>query len=663
MKSYTDGRTKFIKFSDTVDVEAEEDENVKASGIDIKIRELGFSVISQICKTERKEIAYIFMKNIIVEYLNTPKWKKINFSIDSFQIDNQINYNILFPVMFRTNNRKKNMPAIEVNVILRNDTGDILFLEETKVSISESEIKIDDELLKVFYKFARDIAGFMDTTVVKSQNENLLLSNAPQKINRLTHGHELELSPTKRRSSFKDMQELVKEHDRLSGFVSMNYGTNRPSGNTSFTNNISSDVIKEEKWEKVNLREKATSIYIKSFEATELNLDVSFIARFRSDIKFTSDQVIRNHNFFQSIGLALSTIENAPIRIRKLHLKNVFGSQKDIGYLFSDYYSSSIKKNLVTIIGSTEILGNPVNFVRTVGTGLHDFVHEPIDGFRSGVAKGGIGILKGTGSLVKNTAVGTFGTLSKFSSSISKGILIFTRDEEFIYQREGQLMSEKPKNIVEGVGYGVKRALKSIQGAVFGIVTHPIKGARREGAKGFFKGTWTGVSGIFIKPIAGGLDLIAKTTDGIKYNFKIFDEKNNDERIRWPRPFYGNELKITSYNSIDSYVLVYLNKMYKKDMLKNPFVDSMILNEFDRRRILVFTTQHFLLIEMKKKNITWVIDKDEIESVIKFNNGIKIKLNTIVQQSRIPNFARRPQNDDYFKIEYKIIGNFIFEFF
>ena len=31
-------------------------------------------------------------------------------------------------------------------------------------------------------------------------------------------------------------------------------------------------------------------------------------------------------------------------------------------------------------------------------------------------------------------------------------------------------MSEKPKNIVEGVGYGVKRALKSVQSAAFGIV-------------------------------------------------------------------------------------------------------------------------------------------------------------------------------------------------
>ena len=512
------------------------------------------------------------------------------------------------------------------------------------------------------YKFARDIAGFMDTTVVEAQIKTNKQLSPMSKANRITYTKELEVSPSRRRNSFRAGNSFVKDYDKLSGFVSVNYPNMRGTSSQSLANN-SADIMKEEKWEKINLREKATSIYIKSLEATELNLDVSFIARFRTDIQFTSDQAIRNHNFFQSIGLALSTIENAPIKIRRLQLKNVLGSQKDISYLFSDYYSSSLKKNLVTIIGSTEILGNPVNFARTVGNGLHDFVHEPIDGFRVGVVRGGIGIIKGTGSLFKNTAEGTFGTMSKFSSSLSKGILIFTRDEDFIYQREGQLMSEKPKNIVEGVGYGVKRAFKSVEGAVLGIVTHPIKGAQREGVKGFAKGTWTGFSGIFIKPLAGALDFISKTTDGIKYTFKIFDEKNNDERVRWPRPFYGDDLKIKSYNSIDSYVLVYLNKMYKKDVLKNPFVDSMILNDFDRRKILVFTTQHFLLIEMKKKNITWIIARDEIENVIKFKNGVKIKLNHITPQSRINNLTMRPaqfnNRQNEVSTEYKIIGKFI----
>lgn len=477
----------------------------------------------------------------------------------------------------------------------------------------------------------------MNFYLVESQVSSSRNASSSKQSRRTTKKN-LEVGKTKRRGSFGKSESVdgLMDYDRFTGFVSLKGNRERRAtgNNFSFANQLTAEAFKEEKWEKVNLKEKNTSIYIKSFEATELNIDVSFIARFRSNVKFTSDQIVRNHNFFQSIGLALSTIENAPIRIKKLQLKNVFGSQNDIGYLFSDYYSSSIKKNVILIIGSTGVLGNPVNLMRTIGTGVHDFVHEPIDGFRVSAAQGGIGVLKGTGSLFKNTAEGVFGSVSKFSSSISKGLLIFTRDEEFLYEREGQLMSEKPKNIVEGVGYGVKRALKSVQGAVFGVVTHPIKGAQREGFKGFAKGTWRGFSGVFIKPIAGGLDFFSKTTDGIKYNLKIFDEKSTDERIRWPRPFYDTDLKIKPYNSIDSYVLVYLNKIYHKDVLKSPFIDSMILSENDKRKILVFTTTQFLLIEMKNKNMTWIIDKEEIEDINKFKNGVKIKLNQLSTHSK-----------------------------
>ena len=59
-------------------------------------------------------------------------------------------------------------------------------------------------------------------------------------------------------------------------------------------------------------------------------------------------------------------------------------------------------------------------------------------------------------------------------------------------------MSEKPKNIVEGVGYGVKRVLKNVEGAILGVFVHPIKGAQKERAKRFIKGTWRGISGALL---------------------------------------------------------------------------------------------------------------------------------------------------------------------
>ncbi len=55
------------------------------------------------------------------------------------------------------------------------------------------------------------------------------------------------------------------------------------------------------------------------------------------------------------------------------------------------------------MIGSSNILGNPVNFVSHLGTGVQDFFYKPIEGIVKGPLEGGKGFIEGTGSLLKNT--------------------------------------------------------------------------------------------------------------------------------------------------------------------------------------------------------------------------------------------------------------------
>lgn len=47
-------------------------------------------------------------------------------------------------------------------------------------------------------------------------------------------------------------------------------------------------------------------------------------------------------------------------------------------------------------------LGDPVNFIAHIGTGVKDFYYEPKKGFIKGPIEGGKGIIKGTYSLIKN---------------------------------------------------------------------------------------------------------------------------------------------------------------------------------------------------------------------------------------------------------------------
>lgn len=77
-----------------------------------------------------------------------------------------------------------------------------------------------------------------------------------------------------------------------------------------------------------------------------------------------------------------------------------------------------------------------------MGTGFQDFVYEPANGFKKSFMDGSIGVVKGTGSLLRNTVGGTFGGLGKVSSAMSSALLYLTGDQKFREQRQRQMVKE-----------------------------------------------------------------------------------------------------------------------------------------------------------------------------------------------------------------------------
>jgi vacuolar protein sorting-associated protein 13A/C len=97
---------------------------------------------------------------------------------------------------------------------------------------------------------------------------------------------------------------------------------------------------------------------------------------------------------------------------------------------------------------------------------------------------------------------------------------------------------EKPKNVIEGLGLGVKSTFTGIASGITGVFENPISGAKKDGIKGFFKGTYQGMSGLVVKPVSGALDFFSKTSEGIK-NTVSMDSDEKVTKIRIMRPFYG----------------------------------------------------------------------------------------------------------------------------
>ena len=109
-------------------------------------------------------------------------------------------------------------------------------------------------------------------------------------------------------------------------------------------------------------------------------------------------------------------------------------------------------------------------------------------------------------------------------------------------------------------------------------------------------GTYKGLSGLLVKPVSGALDLLSKTSEGIKNNVNSAKEKKV-KRIRYIRPFYGKMQLIKGYNDLHSQVLHKLQKVERKRFTILNFLDAIIYSELGERKqkIVIFTEELVLV--------------------------------------------------------------------
>jgi phage-related protein len=119
------------------------------------------------------------------------------------------------------------------------------------------------------------------------------------------------------------------------------------------------------------------------------------------------------------------------------------------------------------LIGSSDIIGNPVGLVNKLGTGVYEFVSEPTKGLLKGPDEfvGGVG--KGVQSLVSNVVSGGFESVGKITGSLYN----------VVKNVGGEKKTEikQPDHVVDGVYQGVKGGVTELFSGVTGIFTKPIK--------------------------------------------------------------------------------------------------------------------------------------------------------------------------------------------
>lgn len=125
-------------------------------------------------------------------------------------------------------------------------------------------------------------------------------------------------------------------------------------------------------------------------------------------------------------------------------------------------------------------------------------------------------MVKGSGSLLRNTVGGTVGSLGKMTSSLGSALLYLTGDQKFRDDRNRQMIRSQPSTVMQGLGSGIGSAVDSTISGIKGVIQKPAEGFRQDGASGFAMGAIQGVAGLFVKPVTGAMDLVSKTSQGIE---------------------------------------------------------------------------------------------------------------------------------------------------
>ena len=191
----------------------------------------------------------------------------------------------------------------------------------------------------------------------------------------------------------------------------------------------------------------------------------------------------------------LQNIDKAPLTLNLLLLKHPFTTEEDLINRITIHYKRQSLQQLYKILGSFEFLGSPLTLINNLGTGVYDFFHLPAQGIIKSPKDFGVGLAKGTKSLITSSVYGIFNTIAHITETINKGVGMLSMDADYERERQQKDIKGQPKHIGEGLLFGVRDLSKGIFKGVTGLVEEPVKGAKNQGVEGFFKGLGRGVIG------------------------------------------------------------------------------------------------------------------------------------------------------------------------
>ena len=292
----------------------------------------------------------------------------------------------------------------------------------------------------------------------------------------------------------------------------------------------------------------------------------------RLDAKYFTMNIPHALQMIAASLINLGSITNCPLTFSSKGVENLYISWFDLSWKIIELYIIEGIIQAYRILGSLDIIGNPVNLVKNITEGVFG---EKKPGSEKKKIRGlslGKNIIKSFGGLMGGVVGGTFNSLQRISTTILVSIqTIIDRDRNDIILEE----ENEPNNVLDGVYQGFIGMGKEIGKGVANLFTVPCKRGKKGGGKGFFVGLCKGLFGLILSPIAGIFKFVGSVSGGIKNScFTLVGRKKlKTERFRFPRIIVEGEDMFHSYHE---------NKAEAKEMLnilQKEYTDNILYAE------------------------------------------------------------------------------------
>lgn len=254
--------------------------------------------------------------------------------------------------------------------------------------------------------------------------------------------------------------------------------------------------------------------------------------------------------FWTRLAASMSSVDSYCLRLDPFKLSDKAVAAASLQGALQGHYYQQVLHRLKSIMGSLEVLGtlevlgNPWGALRHFQTGCIDGFCEPYQGAMMSPEDMLEGMVKGTGSCLKNACFGASNCVWKCSSSSSQLCLLCLNND-----RQHAAPLQQPRNPGEGLRLGAESCARAVVAGFIGLATAPAQGCGRGTVRGMVSELFRGVSGCLAQPIVGCLDLTRYTAEGCRNAARSGDERH---RVRRPRMLYGPERVMRPYSRDDA---------------------------------------------------------------------------------------------------------------